>query len=291
MALDEKRQSELQQAVLRELERDSVVLPTLPTVVVKALKTLERADYDMGDLARSLETDPVVAARILRLANSAAFGALQPAVSIAQAASRLGASRLKSLLIEIGAQRVFSSQDPAINQACQQLWQHSLAVGFLAREFGTAVTGNELVAESGFLGGLLHDIGKPVVAGLLLDAERRLRGKAQRAWIVVNEWIEWIASVHRPVGIALAIRWEMPELVVNAIRNSNELDTSAPHAATNFIVLGNALAKREGLYLGSYDQEAISTLILEAQALVECSAALIDEASQNLRERVTERLS
>jgi len=233
----------------------------------------------------------MVAARILRLANSAAFGAPQQAVSIPQAASRLGASRLKSLLIEIGAQRVFSSKDPAINQACQQLWQDSLAVGFLAREFGTAVTGSERVAASGFLGGLLHDIGKPVVAGLLLDAERRLRGKAQRDWIVVNEWIEWIASVHRQVGIALAIRWGMPELVVNAIRNSKELDTSARHAATNFIVLGNALARREGLYLGSYDQAANSALILEAQALVEGSAALLDEASQNLRERVTERLS
>jgi len=42
MALDEKRQSDLQQAVLHELERDSVVSPTLPAVVVKALKTLER---------------------------------------------------------------------------------------------------------------------------------------------------------------------------------------------------------------------------------------------------------
>lgn len=290
-ALGPDLRADLQAAVLRKITHERMIAAAFPTVLVKALATLRKPEFDMAEVARTLESDPVVALRCIRLVNSVALAAAQPAVSILQAVGRLGALRLRTLLLQIAAERVFASQDPAINQACRTLWQHSVAVGLLTRELLAFGAIDDDAAEAGYLGGLLHDIGKPVVAGLLLDAERRLRGKATQHWLNVDEWIEWINEVHRQAGLALAIKWEMPEVVSEAIRSSDQLDEAVPRSVTNFIVLANDLAKREGLYLGPVDLDAISARISAAKALLALPEGAIEQLTSGLRERVAERLT
>ena len=65
---------------------------------------------------------------------------------------------------------MFISRDPFIRQQFQGIWEHCLGVAHVARELA-ARTG--LKADTAYLAGLFHDIGKPVVAALLLDLERQ----------------------------------------------------------------------------------------------------------------------
>src|SRR5207245_1726313 len=122
-----------------------------------------------------------------------------------------GLEKLRTLLVEFSTHKVFESKDPRIANACRDLWEHSLAVASLARDI-LALGGNGGEPDVAYIAGLLHDVGKPVVASLLLEAERMvfggLAGKASAGWIESADWISVIQSTHRRVGVALAEKWD-----------------------------------------------------------------------------------
>ena len=199
----------IQAAVLRRIETDDLVLPTMPVVVSKCLGLLDNPDLSLRDVAQVIETDPLIAARIVRLANVASRAPTAPIRSITDCVTRLGATELQIFLIESAARQMFESTDRHIAQLCRGLWAHSLAVAILTRDLIRGARGGR--ADEGYLAGLLHDIGKPVVATMLLDSEKRLRGTQTRNWIMPAAWLRIISGSHRRIGVALAKKWALPD--------------------------------------------------------------------------------
>ncbi len=287
---------DLHGVVVRQLEADKLVLPALPAVVIKAVALLRSSDPDLAAVARVLEPDPVVTARVLRLANSAALRGRQQVTTIAHAVTRIGGRQLSALLVELSTQRVFASVDPAINRACRQLWEHSLAVALLARsiaqliEWAGTPAGAE-APETAYTAGLLHDVGKPVLAGLLLDAEKRLRGKQTSSWINPERWIRIVTESQRRVGLALARSWELPDPVVDAIAHAHAYVPGDPLTVGNVVVLANALTKREGLYMGPVAAAAVQDEIEHGRTLFLLSTDTVAQLCAGLAERVKARLA
>src|SRR4051812_36928983 len=107
----------------------------------------------------------------MRAANSAALATGEPAKTVLAALSRLGIDKLRTLLVEVSAHKVFQFNDQRIAAACPGLWDHSLAVAALGRDI-VALGGGGGETNVAYLVGLLHDAGKLVVAALLRDAEK-----------------------------------------------------------------------------------------------------------------------
>lgn len=287
---------DLQHAVLRKLDEDALVLPALPAVVVKAMGMLRAGDADLRAVARVIEPDPVATARILRLANSAAFRSAQPISTLALAIARIGARETASVLIELSAHRVFASHDPAINRACRLLWEHSVATGLLARSIAGQVdwagtSAGSDAPETAYVGGLLHDVGKPVLAGLLLEAEKRLRGKQTPGWLTLDRWMRVVSASHRRVGLALAKAWDLPYDVVAAIEGAATYDGEDGMTVGNVVVLANALAKRERLYAGTVDLNVVEAEIEHGRTLFLLSSDTIAKLCEGLADRVKLRLT
>src|SRR5512136_1240723 len=137
----ERLSEQLEQIVLKRIAEDSLVLPTLPAMVTKALEALKDPEVSFKQVGAIVERDPVLAARLLRSATSAAFAGGTKKVSLPEALTRLGAKSVRSLLVEATAQKVFQSRDPKISDSMKRLWQHSVAVGTLARDV-LALSGN-----------------------------------------------------------------------------------------------------------------------------------------------------
>jgi hypothetical protein len=188
----------IQAEVLARMEADDLILPTMPLVVSKCLTLLDDPDLSLREVAQVIETDPLIAAQIVRLANVASRAPTSPIRSITDCVTRLGVSELQLFLIESAARRMFESSDKQIAQICRALWGHSLAVAILTRDLVREARNAR--ADEGYLAGLLHDIGKPVVASLLLDAERRLRGTRTQSWIMPAAWLRILSGSHRKVG-------------------------------------------------------------------------------------------
>jgi len=284
MSLD-KLASELEGILTKKIQADQLVLPTMPAVAVKVMEILRDPDAGMKEAAALMEKDPVLAARTLRMATSAAFAGGGKKITLQEALARLGTKMLKTLLVEASAQKLFLSKNPQINDQLRALWEHSVAVGMLARDV-LALTGAQ-DSDSAYLGGLLHDVGKPVVATVLLELERQLTDVYQRGWIDSGEWLGVIAKVHRPVAVVLAERWQLPGPIILCIKEAGEYDQANRQSLSNAVCFANALAKKSGIYAGPVDEEDNDALVMIGRSVIGISDDILRTLTKGLRERVT----
>jgi len=280
----ERLSEQLEQIVLKRIAEDSLVLPTLPAVVTKALEALKDPEVSFKHVGAIVERDPVLAARLLRSATSAAFAAGTKKVSLPEALTRLGGKSVRSILVEATAQKVFQSRDPKISDSMKRLWQHSVAVGTLARDV-LALSGNA-DSEAAYLAGLLHDVGKPVVASMLLEFERQVTEVYNRPFIDSAEWIHVIARTHRPVGVALAEKWQMPEQVTRCIKECVEYDNADRASLVNIVCFSNSLAKKTGIYAGPVDADEVDALVMIGRSIIGANDEIIKTLTRGLKERV-----
>ncbi len=280
----EKLSAELEGILVKRIQADQLVLPTMPAVAMKVQEILRNPDAGMKEVATQLEKDPVLAARALRMATSAAFAGGGKKVSLHEALARLGTKTIKSLLIEASAQKLFVSRNPQINEQLKVLWEHSVAVGVMARDV-LALTGAS-ESEGAYLAGLLHDVGKPVVATILLEVERQLTEVYQRNWIDSGEWLQVIGKVHRKVGVALAERWQLPPAITVCIKESGEYDKGDRASFANAVTFSNALAKKSGVYAGELDADDNDAIIMIGRSVIGISDDILRTLTKGLRERV-----
>ena len=284
---DDQFAAAVERAVLRQLEADELELPSLPLAAVRTFALLADPDYQAADVARLIESDPLLAARLLRLVNSAAFAGRQPTTGIRDCVTRLGALQLRRFLVEMSAQQVIESRDPRIAEFCRGLWQHSLGVALMAREIARGAAPAQ--AETAYLAGLLHDVGKPLLAALLVSAERRLLGSRTAIWIPAPQWLRFVVEKHRPVGLALVGKWGLPETVRRSIADSVEYDVQDPRSMSNAVRLANALAKLNGLYVGETDPEEAQSQRFVGQQLFGLDEAATDHLASEARAEIERR--
>lgn len=285
---DEEMSRRAEESVLQRIDSNDLALPAMPVVATRCLEILSRHDFSLGAIAGLIETDPMVAASVVRVANSAANATLEPARSVLQAITRIGGDELRSFVFEIAARPVFESHDRTISALGRAMWAHSVAVALVARAVVRRTKGKH--PEAAYLAGLLHDIGKPVMATMLLDAERRLLNVRTRNWLFPATWLGLIARTHRKVGLSLSKSWHLPVLVVQTVAVADSYDSTMPTSPANAVCLANALAKAAGLYAGQIDKGPVDKLIAEGRKLFALSDTDLETLTKGLKERVSERL-
>jgi HD-like signal output (HDOD) protein len=257
--------AKLSAMLLDKINGGKLVLPAMPSTAARVLECLE-ANAHQERAAGILESDPVLALEVLRLANSASFAPRARIESISHAITMLGAARLRSLLVTASARQVFVSRNRTIRDLTSALWTHSVSVAVTARQVAVRAAFSD--KEAPYMAGLMHDVGKPIVAIHLLDLERSVSRSMQDHWIDPSEWMGIIQDVHRPVGIAVAKQWNMSAEVCKAIEDCVEFDPIERMSASNAVRFANALAKREGVYPGAVDPEQVETVLLIGRSML-----------------------
>jgi len=259
-------------------------VPTIPAVSQKVQELLREGDQTAQKRAAEiLEQDAFLAARALRVAGGSKGGA-QKKVTLTEAVNSLGPRGVKALLVEATAQKVFVSRDHEIANALRRTWEHSVAVGTLARDV-LALSGHA-DSDAAYLAGLLHDLGKPVVASILLEAERQTTELYNRQWIAGAEWIDVIGRIHRPVGLALAEKWQLPEGILKCLGENLDYDNADRTSLTNAVLFANALAKKTGIYVGPVDAEDIDALVMIGRSLIGVNDEVLKTLLKGLKDRV-----
>ncbi|HLK37802.1 MAG TPA: HDOD domain-containing protein [Polyangiaceae bacterium] len=245
--------------ILQRITRGTLSLPSMPVAAFDCLALLRQSDFSMRAAALVIEKDPALAARVLSVSNSAAFCTKEKARTVVQSIMRLGANNLRLVLFEAMAIPIYESNDPRIRRACGALWRHSRTVAACAREVASRVHAGD--SCEAYLSGLLHDIGKPIVATLLVQAEHRLVGRKTELWMEPDAWMDVVQQAHRTVGVALAEKWELPDTVVGAVANCSTYDPDEPRSIVNCVRLANALAKEVGFYVGAVNAADVGEAI------------------------------
>ncbi|MGD0837783.1 MAG: HDOD domain-containing protein [Polyangia bacterium] len=127
-------------------------------VVQRLVERISAPDFDINEVRKLIELDPALAARILRVANSAAYRASGACASIVQAVMRIGATNTCSLAMAMSAMAFFRD----LGGVGRKIRDHSAGSAVVARELAVSLGCASLSAKV-FLAGLLHDIGKLLV--------------------------------------------------------------------------------------------------------------------------------
>jgi putative nucleotidyltransferase with HDIG domain len=278
----------LSQIILDRLEKDKLLIPSMPVVATQCMGILEDPNQTFAAVGNLVGKDPVLASRVLRLANSAAFPGKSQVTTLDQAIARMGTEGLKLALINYAMYQAFSSRDERIQAAFRGIWEHSLAVALIARELSVRLKPpSPLEPGTAYLAGLLHDVGKPVVGALLLEAEKLISTKeAAFNWISHGVWKRVVAGSHRRVGTGLARKWNLPAAIVRAIEFSNSLDENDPVSFSNLVCLANAFAKQQGLYAGDVDQGENDELVAKGKQMLGLADEVLAQVAAGLYERV-----
>jgi putative nucleotidyltransferase with HDIG domain len=275
---------QVQKIVLERIANDRLTIPAPPSVAERCLTLLKENDVGMKQIGETLERDPLLAAQVMRAANSAAFAG-RTATTVHQAAARLGVQKLKTLVIELTARSLFQSRDPRISSACNSVWLHSRAVAVLARDFAALTGSND--ADECYLAGLLHDIGKPIIAGMLLEAERAL-SRDQNLWLEPKVWLDAVQGTHRHVGIAVAEKWRLADALCRSIRDSSDYDAVNRKSVANYVCFANAVSKVEKMGVGDADLDEVNALVMVGRSLLGVDEELMKRVCSDLKSQITQ---
>jgi putative nucleotidyltransferase with HDIG domain len=225
-----------------EILRNVKALPTLPDVAVKLLEMGESASASAGDMAQLIERDMSLAARVLKLVNSPFFGLRHEVTSIQQALLIVGTAHLRSLVLSGAVSSLFEREGSIGSFNRREFWKHSLAVAAAARSI--AAQTDLLDREIAFTAGLIHDIGKVVIDRHLHPEFNQIVHLAdERSLPMYEAELEVIGVDHTEIGRHLAVRWNLPEILMDGIAcHHNPADSEHHAAAAAVICAANQIA-------------------------------------------------
>lgn len=227
---------------IEKLFADLHSLPSIPKVAQDLIQQFDNPSSSLESVARNIEKDPVIAAKILRLANSARFRGSRESLSIEDAAMRLGFNTLRTLVLASAVTGAFKT-DPSFD--LKGFWLKSFQVAGIARAIARQ-TG--LDAEIAFTCGVMHNIGELLIQTAAPHLASQLNSGASNQSAgghAAHETLQ-LGFGYPEVGAELARRWNLPALIQHAIAFQNN-PMQAPNAAPLPRVLAQSITVSEAL--------------------------------------------
>ena len=189
-------------------------LPPVPQTYHALTLALAGPHSSLRKVARIIETDVAISAKILQLVNSAFFGAPRSITNVQTAVSHLGINTLKSLVLSVEVFRVFAPKKPLQGFSLEDLQRHARLTSSIAARLPVA---NYLV-DIAVVAGMLHDVGKLIMAWKLPERFKKLmaEGREEQCPLHKVEEREYGFS-HAEIGAYLLGLWGLPYTVVEAV--------------------------------------------------------------------------
>lgn len=192
-------------------------LPTLPELYLEITDALQSPTASIQRIAEIAGKDPALAAKLLQISNSAFFGFSRQVFSVAEAVQLLGVGIIQSVAIAIPLFSSFS-REKCPNFPIDQIWSHSAQTGSLGLRISQERPGGAQLAEQSFCAGLLHDIGKIILADGLPDEYSAVLRESQTTGAPLFEIEQkYFQATHAEVGAYLLALWGLPIPLVEAV--------------------------------------------------------------------------
>ncbi len=144
----------------------SITLPSLPEIALYINAALEKEDVSIKKLAKVIQMDPVIAARVVQVANSPLYGDTH-SDSIQSALTRIGIDGVRTIVMGVVLRDLFMPDTQPVIEAMTKFYAHSIRIGVLCYALAKKLSG--LNPDQAFMAGILHDIG---VVPILVVADR-----------------------------------------------------------------------------------------------------------------------
>ncbi|HSC81500.1 MAG TPA: HDOD domain-containing protein [Chitinolyticbacter sp.] len=203
-------------AMLEDIARElgsEVTFPICFDAAIRVGKVLRNEAASLQAVVHEVQRDPLITAKLLRLANSAAYNAGgKPLVDVGQAVARLGFATARSAALACAMQQMVRSRElVAFDGIAKRYWLHTLKAAAIARVLARKLT--RIDPELAMLGGLVHDLG----AFYMLERATRYPELVERPATVHYLVAQW----HDSVGTVLLDALGLPEDIIEAVRDND----------------------------------------------------------------------
>ena len=257
------------------LARQKDILPPMSPLTSQLLSLDLNDPQATALLTRIIETDPVLTARILGLANSAALArAGKPVCDVMAAVMRLGADpTFEAVFTQLAALWLRDASKLPDQAQLHELWLEYLIAAFCARELATAVGDVEIKPSVAYAAGLLHDVGTLALCFADPGPMSRL---LRSGYAIGTPLYERFVDAHTNLGAALLQRWRTPQQLVAVAARHHAGFAPEESALTGIVFLADHLHQKILDHeRGSFERTVTAPLGCFGGATHETRAALL----------------
>jgi HD-like signal output (HDOD) protein len=226
----------------QQIQAGDYELPSMPDIAIKIGKAVENPNSSSDDLARIITADPPLATRLIRTANSPAFGGEKPITHCRDAVTRLGYGNTRNLVTSFVLKNLFKTDSPLIQKRMKQLWNHSRRVAAISHVLACMSPG--LISDRAILTGLIHDIG---AIPILIAASEYPELMADP-----KKLDSLVKSLKGEVGALILRSWSFPQSDIDAVLHCDEWFRFNEQAAdyTDLIIVAQLFS-----YVGTHEMQ------------------------------------
>ncbi|MFZ1200678.1 MAG: HDOD domain-containing protein, partial [Desulfobacterales bacterium] len=189
----------------------------MPQIVFKAHDIMDSASSSTKQVADLIETDQAIAAKVLKMANSAYYGMSGKVSSIQHAAVVLGDKALGELITLAGTSSLLGNRLYGYEMDSGELWRHCMTVAFGSKII--AGRHHPHLENDAFSAGLIHDVGKLVLDRPVLNRKSlfdELMAAGDKTFLSAENRI--LGFDHADIGYDICQHWRIPDSLATAIR-------------------------------------------------------------------------
>ena len=230
---------------LRGLAGKMRSLPSFPLLYLEIIREIESPSSSIQGIAKIVAKDPGITAKILQVANSAAIGLAERVNDPVEAVQQLGMTTVRSLVLSAQVHSTFAP-GRLKHFSADALWAHLMKCGDLARTLMRRERAEFAESEDAFTAGMLHDMGKLMLADSLPDEfEKALTLAAQEKIPLPAAELEIFGATHAGLAAYLFGLWGLPAAIVEAVafHHTPEKSELKKFSALTAVHVANALAE------------------------------------------------
>ncbi|OBP13946.1 histidine kinase [Rheinheimera sp. SA_1] len=220
--------------LMAKLATNMLVLPTLPEIAVRVRQAADDPDINLHAMAEVIALDPALAARMIKIANSAFIGRSIKVSTLNQAVTRIGLSQVKNIATAMALEQLFVSHTPEIASKMAELWRDTVHVTCVAMACLQAYLPkhkhDNLNLDTLTLAALVHRIG---VLPILAEAEKHPQVFGEETFL-----LHAIDEFSSPIGEAILQNWEFSDTFIDVVHSWQLTEFKGSIGYVDFIRLG-----------------------------------------------------
>lgn len=261
--------------IARDLSGESICFPTFLDITFKVRKALKNPRLTIDELSTLVSAEPLLSAKVIRLANSAAMNPSGRVIlAVPGAISKIGMEAVRSLSFAVAIEQLLSSKKMAPFEALShRLWEHSIHVAAMCRVLAGQLT--SISPDEAMFAGLIHDIGAFYLLSWAADSPSVIDDRAELHRLLVH----W----HENIGHALLAAMGLPEDLVTVV-GEHDLDRVVTKVKTlaDVLFVANRLANLEHGWRDTTFSEPVDTSALSALFDADAITALLADSAEEV---------
>jgi HD-like signal output (HDOD) protein len=273
--------------------KSTSTLPSLQSVLCELETLTQKANVRLDEVSRLVQVDQGMSLRVLRMANSVYYAPTQPILDVQEAILYMGLSTFRGAVVSTRCiEQTCHIQQSSLDW--KEFWTHAAGVGYVTMDLASRLETSELRPESYYLMGLLHDIGKVILAHLMPErfdqiyARAALEGKSP-----AKLETESLGVDHGLLGAWYLEKQGIPLALCEAVRfHHNQVIENKPHAKHALLIrLADLLTRHSRLGQSGNNTETGDPFASEEWIWYANKCPKLDADGKRLREMVIEKIT